>query len=268
MLVSRLLDAIRAAGVDVDDIAAADRTAGIPASLASASSGSVCFAERGLSADEAARLDRLGVAVVLAPERTGKIVAATPRPRLAFAVATGVRRGWRSEYPLDDSSGVFNCDCRFSVGIGVNIHPGAVIGADGYSYARHDDGRLQKVHHFGGVILEDDVEVMSLTTVCRGTLDDTRIREGTKIDSRCHIGHNADIGPRACVAAGVTLGRGRIGEGAWIGMGATIMSGCNVGAGATVGAGAVVIRDVPPGATVVGNPARVIPRERPPGAMW
>jgi|GEM_PF-3583043 acetyltransferase-like isoleucine patch superfamily enzyme len=253
MLVSCLLNSIRGLGVAVADIDGDDRHVGLPASLASATDGSLCFAEDGISEAEAERLAGLGVAVVLAPEKTGRVVAETPRPRLAFAVATGL---WLPSCPSVTRRGL------------VIVHRSVVIGADGFSYARHDDGRLQKVHHFGGVILEADVEIMSLTTVCRGTLDDTRIREGSKIDSRCHIGHNADIGPHACVAAGVTLGRGRIGEGAWIGMGATIMSGCNVGAGATVGAGAVVIRDVPPGAAVVGNPARVIDRERPHGAMW
>jgi UDP-perosamine 4-acetyltransferase len=81
------------------------------------------------------------------------------------------------------------------------------------------------------------------------------INTGAIVEHDCMIGHTAQIGPGAILCGNVTVG-----EEAFIGAGACIIQGVNVGAGAFIGAGAVVTKDVPPGVTVVGNPARIIRR--------
>lgn len=79
------------------------------------------------------------------------------------------------------------------------------------------------------------------------------INTGAIIEHDCRIGHSAQIGPGAVLCGNVTVG-----EEAFIGAGACIIQGVNVGAGSFIGAGAVVTKDVPPGVTVAGNPARII----------
>lgn len=82
----------------------------------------------------------------------------------------------------------------------------------------------------------------------------------TMIGRQTMVGHHAEVGPYSLVAGGSIIGGGaRIGEGCLIGMGALVRDHVTIGEGATVGVGAVVIRDVPAGATVGGNPARILP---------
>ena len=71
----------------------------------------------------------------------------------------------------------------------VLIHPGAVIGADGFGLAR-DGGRWLKVPQVGGVRIGDDVEIGANTTIDRGAMDDTVIGEGVKLDNQIQVGHN------------------------------------------------------------------------------
>jgi UDP-3-O-[3-hydroxymyristoyl] glucosamine N-acyltransferase len=116
--------------------------------------------------------------------------------------------------------------------------------------------------HLGGVVLGDDVEVGSLTTVCRGTLADTILRDGCKIDDHVHIAHNIDVGEDAFVIACAEVSGGvKIGRRAWIAPNASILNQLSVGDDSVVGLGAVVVRSVPDGAVVVGNPAKPIARE-------
>ena len=85
----------------------------------------------------------------------------------------------------------------------------------------------------------------------------TRIGAGTIVNTNASIDHDCGVGEFVHVAPGATIGGGvTIGDLAFVGIGATVLPGITIGAGAMVGAGAVVIADVPPGATVVGVPAR------------
>ena len=86
------------------------------------------------------------------------------------------------------------------VGHRVEIHSGAVIGADGFGYAP-GEGKYWKFPQAGIVEIGDDVEIGANTTIDRGSLDDTRIAEGVKLDNLVHIGHNCQVGAHTVIAA-------------------------------------------------------------------
>ena len=98
------------------------------------------------------------------------------------------------------------------IGARAVLHPGAVIGADGFGFAPGADG-WRKVPQLGCVRIGDDVEIGANSTIDRGTLQDTVIGEGVKIDNLVHIGHNASIGARTVIAGcTVVAGSATIGE--------------------------------------------------------
>jgi UDP-3-O-[3-hydroxymyristoyl] glucosamine N-acyltransferase len=86
------------------------------------------------------------------------------------------------------------------VGNRVEIHAGAVLGADGFGYA-YGDGRHWKFPQAGIIEIGDDVEIGANATIDRGSLDDTRIAEGVKLDNLVHVGHNVQIGAHTVIAA-------------------------------------------------------------------
>lgn len=81
------------------------------------------------------------------------------------------------------------------------IHSNAVIGSDGFGYARGDGGEYIKIPHIGRVVIEDDVEIGACTVVDRATMDETRIMQGTKLDNLIQIAHNVTIGKNNAMAA-------------------------------------------------------------------
>jgi UDP-3-O-[3-hydroxymyristoyl] glucosamine N-acyltransferase len=90
------------------------------------------------------------------------------------------------------------------VGDRVIIQPNAVIGSDGFGFAP-DGQRYEKIPQVGRVIVEDDVEIGASSCVDRGTLDDTRIRRGTKVDNLVQIGHNVQVGEDCILVAQVGI---------------------------------------------------------------
>lgn len=143
------------------------------------------------------------------------------------------------------------------LGARVLIGGGTVIGADGFGYERNETGELEKFPHIGGVVIEDDVEIGSNTSIDRGTLNPTRIRARARIDNQVHVAHNVVIGEDAAIIAQAMIGGSvKIGDRAWIAPSATIMNQVTIGADATVGLGAVVVKSVPDGETVMGSPAQ------------
>ncbi len=145
------------------------------------------------------------------------------------------------------------------IGRNVIIHAGTVIGADGFGYAKSDDGTWTKFPHLGGVVIEDHVEIGANACIDRGALSDTVVRQGAKLDNLVHIAHNVVIGRNAMVIANAMIaGSTQVGDNAWIAPSAALIEKISIGENAKVGIGAVVIRDVKGGQTVMGEPARTI----------
>lgn len=138
----------------------------------------------------------------------------------------------------------------------VVVHAGARLGNDGFGFV-YTGGVHQKIPHVGRCVIEDDVEIGANTTIDRGSIDDTVIGAGTKIDNLVMIGHNVRVG-RLCliVAQAGISGSTRLGDGCVIG-GQVGISGHNqIGDGARIAAQAGVFGDVPAGETWSGYPAR------------
>lgn len=152
-----------------------------------------------------------------------------------------------------------NCVVRERCVLGqrVLLHPGVMIGADGFGFRPDPAGRgLRKVPQIGTVEIHDDVEIGSGTCVDRAKFGATVIGAGTKIDNLVQIAHNCRIG-RSCVIAGCVglAGSVTIGDGAQLGGGVCVADHRTVGRRARIGAMSGVIADVADGATVLGIPA-------------
>lgn len=105
------------------------------------------------------------------------------------------------------------------------LKPHATIGTEGFGYAHDEKGENFRIPHLGKVILENDVHVGSGSKIDRGTLADSRIGQGTKIDNHCHFGHNITMGKNCIVTGGfISAGSVTIGDNCVIG-GRTTVSG-------------------------------------------
>lgn len=143
-----------------------------------------------------------------------------------------------------------------NLGRRVTIHSGARIGCDGFGYVFRD-GAHNKIPHVGRCIIGDDVEIGANTTIDRGSIDDTVIGNGTKIDNLVHIAHNVRIGEKCLIMAQVGVaGSVTIGDGAILAGQAGISGHLTIGAGARLAAQAGVFGDIPAGETWSGYPAR------------
>lgn len=96
-----------------------------------------------------------------------------------------------------------------SVGNGCEFHSMTALGADGYGYAHDEEFNHYRHVHYGRLVIEDDVHVGACVTIDRGRFTDTVIGRGTKIDSHCHLGHNARVG-RNCLMVGDSMAAGSV----------------------------------------------------------
>lgn len=107
-------------------------------------------------------------------------------------------------------------DCK--LGNNCILHAGVVVGADGFGFVPDEKGVFSKVPQIGNVIIEDDVEIGSNSTIDRATLGSTFIRKGVKLDNLVHIAHNVDVGENTAMAAQVGVaGSTKIGRSVMIG---------------------------------------------------
>ncbi len=146
-------------------------------------------------------------------------------------------------------------DCL--IGAGCIIHSGAVIGSDGFGFAPQTDSDFRKIPQLGNVVLEDNVEIGSNTTIDRATLGSTILRRGVKLDNLIQVAHNVEIGENTVIAAQTGIsGSTRIGKncmiGGQVGIVGHITIADNVKIGAQSGIEASILTE---GAIVLGSPA-------------
>lgn len=144
------------------------------------------------------------------------------------------------------------------IGHRVEIHAGAVLGADGFGYA-FDGKRYWKFPQAGIVEIADDVEIGANATIDRGSLDDTRIAEGVKLDNLVHVGHNVQIGEHTVVAAQTGIsGSSKLGHHVVCGGQVGIADHCTLEDSSIAGAQAGIPtgKTIRSGQTVWGTPAR------------
>lgn len=140
------------------------------------------------------------------------------------------------------------------IGDRVVVHAGVVIGAEGFGFARAGSDQ-RKIPQIGGVVIEDDVDIGANSCVDRGTLRDTRIGAGTKIDNLVQIGHNCDIGRHCAISGQAGLSGSTVLEDGVIVGGNVGTSGHQViGAGSMLAAKSGVHGDLPAGSIVGGYP--------------
>jgi UDP-3-O-[3-hydroxymyristoyl] glucosamine N-acyltransferase len=144
--------------------------------------------------------------------------------------------------------------CR--IGDRVILQNGVVVGGDGFGFAKRADGAHEKIPQSGIVVIEDDVEIQSLSSVDRATVGETRIRRGAKIDSLVQIGHACVVGENSILCAQTGLAGSSILERNVLLAGQVGVSGhLTIHEGAVVYAQSGVGGDVEAGAVISGSPA-------------
>ncbi|MEW6132363.1 MAG: UDP-3-O-(3-hydroxymyristoyl)glucosamine N-acyltransferase [Pseudomonadota bacterium] len=130
------------------------------------------------------------------------------------------------------------------VGNRVILHSGCVIGSDGFGFA-DDRGRWVKIPQVGRVVLGDDVEVGAGTTIDRGTLDDTVIEEGVKLDNLIQVAHNVRIGAHTAIAACTGIaGSAKIGRHCMIGGAAMIFGHIEIADGVRISTNTLITKSL------------------------
>lgn len=202
----------------------------------------------------------LGRGVMLAPEVVigphavlGERVEVGARSRLGAGVVVGDGVSIGEDTVLDPN---VVCYSGTVIGKRVWIKAGAVLGGTGFGFVPAEDVHL-RIPHVGRCLIEDEVEIGSNTCVDRGSINDTIVGAGTKIDNMVHVAHNVQIGKRCLFMACVGIaGSVRIGDDSILAGQSGVIQHMTIGRGVRVASQAGVMRDLPDGATVSGSPAR------------
>jgi UDP-3-O-[3-hydroxymyristoyl] glucosamine N-acyltransferase len=188
---------------------------------------------------------------------SGAVVPASVTIGSGCRVGSGARLGERvvlhSGCAVGEEAGIGDDSCLYPgvtvypycvIGKRAVIHAGVVIGADGFGMAL-DAGRWIKIPQRGRVVIGDDVEVGANTTIDRGTLDDTVIEDGVKLDNQIQIGHNVRIGAHTAMAGCVGVaGSARIGRHCTVGGGAIILGHLEIADHVNISAATLVTKSI------------------------
>jgi UDP-3-O-[3-hydroxymyristoyl] glucosamine N-acyltransferase len=140
------------------------------------------------------------------------------------------------------------------IGRRVIIHSGAVLGADGFGFAREADGSWVKIPQVGGVLIGDDVEIGANTTIDRGALEDTVIGDGVKLDNQIQVAHNVHIGAHSAIAGCVGIaGSTHIGRRCTIGGAAMIIGHLEITDDVHISAGTLISKSIPRSGSYTGS---------------
>lgn len=142
------------------------------------------------------------------------------------------------------------------IGNNCTIHSGAIIGSDGFGFAPNEDGSYTKIPQIGNVIIEDNVDIGSCTTVDRATLGSTIIKQGVKLDNQIQIAHNVTIGENTVIASQTGVaGSTKIGKNCVIGGQVGIVGHITIGNNVRIQAQSGVGKSIPDGEIIQGSPA-------------
>jgi UDP-3-O-[3-hydroxymyristoyl] glucosamine N-acyltransferase len=158
---------------------------------------------------------------------------------------------------------------RVRLGARVRIHPGAVLGADGFGLAM-DAGRWIKVPQLGGVVVGEDGEIGANTTIDRGAIEDTELAEDVRLDNQIQVGHNVRIGAHTAIAGCTAIaGSARVGAYCLIGGGVGIVGHLEICDRVTVTAMSLVTQSIEsPGEYSSGMPVQDVRSWRKNGARF
>jgi UDP-3-O-[3-hydroxymyristoyl] glucosamine N-acyltransferase len=189
----------------------------------------------------------IGAYVVVGPEvRLGAHATLLPH----VVVYSGVKAG---SHLFAHAHAVVRENCV--LGDHVTLENGAIIGADGFGFARTEAGHWEKIPQSGPVRLGNRVDVQANACIDRATVGETAIGDGTKVDNLVQIGHGSKVGENTLVCAQTGLaGSSVIGNNVILAGQTGVAGHCKVGDGVILTAQSAVSHDVPPGKTLSGSP--------------
>jgi UDP-3-O-[3-hydroxymyristoyl] glucosamine N-acyltransferase len=142
-----------------------------------------------------------------------------------------------------------------TIGKNCIIHAGAVIGADGFGFAKEGDA-YTKIPQLGNVVIEDNVEIGANTTIDRAVMNSTIIRRGVKLDNLIQVAHNVEIGENTAIASQVGIsGSTKIGKNCVLGGQAGLGGHIKISDNVSIGAQSGIISNIASGRSILGSPA-------------